>query len=209
LNKVITIIIADDHTLFIEGLKLLLQQEPGISILDEAHTGKELLRLLDRQHPEVILLDLNMPELNGLEALSFIKKKSSAKIIVLSTYNEGHLVERARMLGAHGYLLKNAAKELLLMTIRQVYDGQECFPMLHSKTTDPFEEQDGFLKQFHLTKREKEILLLIKESRTNQQMSEQLCLSVYTIETHRKNIMQKLGVNSVAALFKFMNENSL
>ena len=206
----INIIIADDHLLFIEGLRLLMESEPGITITDIAHDGKELLQILPANLPDIILLDINMPNMNGLKAAIYIKQSYPAiKIIMLSTYSEEHLVEKAKKNGADGYLLKNSSKEKLLQTIRLVHKGTACFPYLLAETINEFNANDNFLKQYNFTKRETEVILLIKDGLTNQQISEKLFLSIYTIETHRKNIMQKLQLNSPSALMKFIITNNL
>ena len=206
----IALIIADDHILFIDGLKMLLKDEPDFNIVDTANNGKELLDLLQKTKTDIVLMDINMPKMNGLEALKFIKKnKSSAKVIFLSTYNEEHLIKKAKFLGANGFLVKNSTKEELLQCIKSVYNNQSCFPYRFIKEINEFDDEDNFLKHFNLTKREKEIIELIKAGHSNQQISDQLFLSIYTIETHRKNIMHKLGLKSPAALMRFIIENNL
>ena len=209
MNK-INIIIADDHTLFINGLKLLLKEEPWIEVIDVANDGKELLDILTKTIPDLILLDINMPVLNGLDAARYIKQThSSVKLIILSTYNEDHLIDKAKQAGVNGYLLKNSSKEDLLQTIRLVINNQSAFPYLEPKKENVFDKEDSFLKQFNLTKREAEIIILLKNNLTNQQIADQLFLSIYTVETHRKNIMQKLGLKTPGALMKFIIENNL
>lgn len=206
----IHIVIADDHALFIEGLKLLLEGEPDIPVVDIANDGKELLSVLQKQLPQLVLLDINMPGMNGLEAAKYIKQShSSVKIIMLSTYREEHLIEKAKQYGANGYLLKNSSKEELLQTIRLVASGHTCFPYSLPKTVNEFASDDPFLKQFDLTKREREIIDFIKKEYTNQQIADTLYLSIYTVETHRKHIMQKLRLSSPAALMKFIVEHNL
>lgn len=206
----IKIIIADDHNLFINGLILLLKEDPWIIITDVANNGKELLDIMEKKMPDLVLLDINMPVLNGLETAKYIKQSYPAvKIIILSTYNEAHLVDKAKQTGVNGYLLKNSNKETLLQTIGLVMKGQAAFPYLEPKRENMFDKEDNFLKQFNLTKREAEIISLLKNNMTNQQMADHLFLSVYTVETHRKNIMQKLGVNSPSALMKFIIEKNL
>lgn len=204
------IIIADDHTLFINGLKLLLKEEPWIEVIDVANDGRELLDILTKTTPDLILLDINMPAMNGLDAARYIKQThSSIKLIILSTYNEDHLVDKAKQVGINGYLLKNSSKEDLLQTIRLVINNQSAFPYLEPKKENIFDKEDTFLKQFNLTKRETEIILLLKNNLTNQQIADQLFLSIYTVETHRKNIMQKLGLKTPVALMKFIIEKNL
>lgn len=131
------------------------------------------------------------------------------KIIVLSTYNDEHLIEKAKKLGANGYLLKTTNKDELLQTIRLVYKGQACFPYRKPAYRSEFDENDSFLKQLNLTKRELEILVLLKKNYTNQQIADQLFLSIYTVETHRKNIMHKLGLKSPGSLIKFIVEMNI
>ena len=206
----IKIIIADDHTLFINGLQLLLHDQDWIEVIDIAHDGKELLNILPKTQPDLILLDINMPVLNGLDTARYIKQSFPfIKLIMLSTYNEEHLIDKAKQTGVNGYLLKNSSKDELLQTIRLVMNNQTSFPYLQPKEENIFDKQDNFLKQFNLTKRETEIILLLKDNFTNQQIADKLFLSIYTVETHRKNIMQKLGLKSPAALMKFIIENNL
>lgn len=206
----IKIIIADDHTLFINGLQLLLQDKIWMEVIDIANDGKELLNMLQKTQPDLILLDINMPVLNGLDTARYIKQTYPfIKLIMLSTYNEEHLIDKAKQTGVNGYLLKNSSKDELLQTIRLVMNNQTCFPYLQPKGENIVDKQDNFLKQFNLTKRETEIILLLKNNFTNQQIADKLFLSIYTVETHRKNIMQKLGLKSPVALMKFIIENNL
>lgn len=205
----INLIIADDHKLFADGLYSLLKDEEDMHITDIANDGKELLSILQSVKPDIVLLDINMPGLNGLEAAKYIKQSyPSLKIIILSTYNADHLVDKSKNLGANGYLLKTTDKEELLQTIRLVWAGQACFPYRLPKTINEF-DNDDFLKQFNLTKREFEVLKLIKKEYTNQQIADELFLSIYTVETHRKNIMQKLNLKSPIALHKFLGDHDL
>lgn len=206
----IKLVIADDHQLFIDGLKMLFSSESDMEVMDIACDGKELLLLLQKTTADVILMDVNMPRLNGLEAARLIRHTYPLlKIVMLSTYNDDHLVEKAKQLGANGYLLKTANKEELLQTIRLVAGGQACFPYRQPISRTSMDAGDNFLKQFNLTKREVEILRLIKDNHTNQQIADKLFLSIYTVETHRKNIMQKFGLKSPGALFKFVMEYNI
>ena len=206
----INLIIADDHNLFIDGLRLLLKDEPDMQVVEIANDGKELLKILPDNRADIVLLDINMPVLNGLDTVKYIKQKfASLKIIILSTYNDEHLVEKAKSLGVNGYLLKTTNREELLQTIRLVSSGQACFPYRQPKSENEFDKDDHFLKQFNLTKREFEILQMIRNNHTNQQIADKLFLSIYTIETHRKNIMQKLNLKSPVALHRFITENDI
>lgn len=210
MSNLIKIIIADDHLLFIDGLASLLNGEKDITIENIANDGKELLELLAKEQPHIILLDINMPAMNGLEALKYIKQLWPAiRVIMLSTYSEEHLIGKAKKNGANGYLLKNCTKEELLQTIRLVMNNQTSFSCMHPKEENIFDKEDNFLRQFNLTKREIEIIFLLRTNFTNQQMADKLFLSIYTIETHRKNIMQKLGLKTPTALMKFIIEKNL
>jgi DNA-binding NarL/FixJ family response regulator len=210
MNNCIELIIADDHPLFIDGLQLLLKDEADMTVIAIANNGKELLDILEKFSAQIVLLDINMPVMNGLEAARIIKQSHPhVKIILLSTYNDDHLVAKAKSIGANGYLLKTTNKDELLQTIRLVYNGQACFPYRQPAVINEFDVNDQFLKQFNLTRREIEIIQLIKKSQTNQQIADTLFLSIYTIETHRKNIMQKLSLNSPSALMKFIIEKNI
>jgi len=204
------IIIADDHTLFVHGLQLLLKDEQWIKIIDVANDGKELLDILSHTKTDIVLLDINMPKLSGLDAAMHIKRTyPGLKLIIVSTYNEEHLIEKARKIGVNGYLLKNCSREELLETIRLVMNNHTSFPYRTPVTANVFDEDDSFLRQFNLTKREMEIIQLLKTNLTNQQIAVKLFLSVYTVETHRKNIMQKLHLNSPSSLMKFIFDHGL
>ena len=206
----ITVIIADDHTLFINGLCMLLQNEPDIEIMNIAANGKEVLGLLHTNAPNLLLLDINMPGINGFEVLKRVKSYyPKIKVIMLSTYNEEHLIEKAKAAGANGYLFKNAEKSELLRVMRLVAQGQLCFPYKQPVINSTFNESDPFLKQFQLTKREAELLQFIKQDFTNQQMANHLHLSIYTVETHRKNIMQKLNLKNPVELSRFILQYDL
>ncbi len=210
MNK-IKVIIADDHALFADGMRLLLKSDSNIEICYIVHDGKELLQILQKTQPDIILMDINMPKLNGLEAARKIRMHYPLlKIIMLSTYNDGHLIQKAAEYNVQGYLVKTTDKEELMFCIHEVIKGKKCFPaIIKKKEENSFDKQDSFLRQYNLTKREFEILQMIKQALTNQQISEKLFLSIYTVETHRKNIMQKLDLNSPAGLMKFISENDI
>lgn len=206
----IKLIIADDHLLFIDGLQSLLKNEDQLSIIAIANDGKELLSILQKQVPNIVLMDINMPKLNGLDATKIIKQNHPViKIIILSTYNEESLINKSKEYGANGYLLKNCTKSELMQSIFLVSEGHSCFPYRNPKPSNDFDAADGFLKAYGLTKRELEIIQLIKQDFTNQQIADRLFLSIYTIETHRKNIMHKLGLKHPSALVKFIIEHNL
>lgn len=202
-----SIIIADDHLLFIEGIKALLEHEKEYNVIGVANNGLQLLSLLDTVEPDAILLDINMPLLNGLDAMPLISEKCpEVKIIILSTYSESHFIQKAKTNGAQGYLLKDCNKDELVEVLKLVYNGEYALPELSQNK--PF-INDSFSKITHLTKRELEIVQLIKCDYTNKQIADKLFLSLYTVETHRKNIMKKLGLTKPQALIKFLIEANL
>lgn len=206
----IQLAIADDHNLFIEGLMLLLNQEKSLSINGIANNARDLLELMKKNTYDIILLDVNMPGMTGLDAIATIKHSHpDVKIIMLSTYNEKHLIKKAKELGADGYLIKNVNKNELVLAIHQVYEGKHFFTDEQVEVNNTFNNDDAFLVQYSLTKKEKELLQLIKQGYTNKQMADTLFLSIYTIETHRKNIMQKLKLKNPADLMRFIVSNNL
>lgn len=205
-----TIIIADDHPLFADGLSKLLDDEPDMNVFAIVKNGRALIDSVRNKQPDMILLDINMPLLNGLDAVKRIKQEyPKIKVLMLSTYGEDHLVEKAKFYGANGYLLKNADKEELIQVIRLIASGQSSFPYRINPSLNDFENGDNFLKKFNLSKRELELLGYIKQGLTNAQIADAIQLSIYTVETHRKNIMHKLNLNTPSALMKFIIENGI
>ena len=203
--------LADDHPLFIEGLSMMLRREPDFELCGVANNGREVLEMLPTTKPDLILLDINMPKMNGLETIKYIKQSfPSVKIVMLSGYFDDAIIKEAKLKGANGYLLKSSQQDELIQTIKMVYSGS-AFTTPHHEEPAPgeFLVNDKFLAQFNLTKREREIIQHIKNGMTNQEMAQNLHLSVYTVETHRKNIMQKLKLNSPGALMKFIIENQI
>jgi DNA-binding NarL/FixJ family response regulator len=209
MSEKINLMIADDHPLFVEGLKMILGTDPSISIAGIANDGKQLLyHLTQNSDIDLILLDVNMPNLNGLDTIKYLKQSFvSVKILMLSAYNDAKLIDQAKKAGADGYILKNSSKEELISSIKKVANGESVFILgKEENLPDAFKKLDTFLHKFNLTKRELEIVYYLKQTYTNQQIAEKLHLSIYTVETHRKNIMHKLNLNSPAALVKFMIE---
>ncbi len=204
----IRLAIADDHSIFIEGLLLLLNKEKTFHIGGIANDADTLLQLIEKEPIDIVLLDINMPGLNGIDAIKFIKQRNERiRIIMLSTYNEKHLIRKAKEQGADGYLIKNVHKTELIRAIHQVNEGKKFFTG-EDEPEDALKIGDPFLMQYSFTRKEKELLELIKQGLTNKQMADHMSLSIYTIETHRKNIMQKLKLKSPIELARFlMNYN--
>ncbi len=210
-NEKIRIMLADDHPLFIEGLSMMLRREPDFELCGIANNGREVLEMLPTTKPDLILLDINMPKMNGLETIKYIRQSyPNVKIVMLSGYFDEAIIKEAKIKGANGYLLKSSQRDELIHTIKMVYSGALfATPQQDEPVSGEFLANDKFLAQFNLTKRERELIQLIKNGMTNQEIAQNLHLSVYTVETHRKNIMQKLKLNSPGALMKFIIENQI
>jgi two-component system nitrate/nitrite response regulator NarL len=209
MGSAIKIVLADNHRLFIDGLRNLLSDEADMEILDFAFDGKELLNLLKLVHPDLILLDINMPGLDGFETSKRIKASfPHIRIILLTSYDNELFFKKAKDIGVNGYLLKDCSKEELLDCIRIVYSNENIFFLQDDPKKQTSNEIDrNFVNQFRITEREIEIAELLKEGLTNYQVADRLNISVHTVETHRKNVMHKLGVNNLASLLKYFNDN--
>ncbi|MGM0582530.1 MAG: response regulator [Bacteroidota bacterium] len=208
----ISTIIADDHKLFAQGLSNILGQSDEIEIKAVVHNGKALVQELKNEPTDLALIDLNMPELDGIGAIKQIQSMSiKTKLIILSTYADEKLVEEAKNLKVDAYLLKDAEPEELLYTIKEVMENRYEFNLNHIlKQTEPLENfSDDFLKKYKLSRREIEIIQLLKKGLTNQEIADKIFLSVLTIQTHRKNIIQKLEVNNTAGLIAFAHEHNI
>jgi DNA-binding NarL/FixJ family response regulator len=213
MSETIRIIIADDHQLVIDGLKSLLKDVEGITIAAEANDGVELMNQLQFIPADLILLDFNMPRMNGLEVLAATRKKYPAlRVIILSMHNERAIVQRTIDLGASGYVLKNADRNELIEAIRQVAAGQRYFSgevtlgLIQSR--DSAGSSPGIADVLpDLTSREIEILRLVAEGLSNKEISDRLFISHRTVDTHRTNIMRKIGVSNVAGLIRFAMRN--
>lgn len=210
IQPVIKVLIADDHQLLIDGIKTVLKDVPSIQIAAEAHNGLEVLSLLKDIQIDIVLLDINMPQMDGLDCCRILTKSyPDVKVIVLSQFSEKRFVKRMIKYGASGYVLKDTSKDELITAIEKVYSGGTYFSdklsisMLQNEISgsayDPL-----FPK---LTAREIDILKLICDGQSTQQIADHFCLSFHTVETHRANIILKSGVNNSAGLVKWAIEN--
>ncbi len=205
----VKVIIADDHQLFVEGIISMFATENSVQFIAKTYSGEELLKKIVNTKPDVILLDIKMPGLDGVTVLKQIKEKYSAiKVIMLSTYSDFQTIHNCVKNGADGYLFKNASFDELRNAILGVKNNLTFFPM-ELDSVDPDKAKfEFYAKTYNITKKEFDILQLIKEGYTNQKISETLFRSVFTIETHRKNIIQKLHLKTSGALTKFLMENN-
>jgi two-component system response regulator NreC len=173
----IRILLADDHTIIRSGLRLLLDQQPDFKVVAEASDGREAVELVSKHHPEVAVLDIGMPLLNGIEATQQIAtKEPDTRVVILSMHVDEGYVLRALKAGARAYILKNSAEADLIRAIRAVADGKSFFSPIISK------------------------MLLLAEGRTNKEVANLLQLSVYTVDAHRGNILQKLNLHGIPEL---------
>lgn len=209
----IKIIIADDHQMFIDGIKSLLVNEKGIKLVGEALNGKEVLSLLDKEKADIVLLDVNMPEMDGIEATKQIRQRYPlVKILMLTMYNNQEFVFGLMNAGASGYILKNTGKAELLEAIKSVNEGKTFYSkevtetILQNFTKKPEEQR---VEAAHLTEREKDVLKLIAQEYNTQEIAAELFISTNTVETHRKNLLSKLQAKNIAGLVKFAIQTGL
>lgn len=205
------IFLVDDHSIVRDGVRALLANEPGLQVVGEASHGQELLDQLPTTPTEVVLLDINMPVLDGLATVKRLQVDfPDLKILVLSMLSHERYVEQMFDAGAHGYVLKNAEKEEIVVAVRSVMAGRQflCSELglamlrkVMAKESAPSEDSD-IRKPSHLTRRETEILRLLAEGFTTSEMAEKLFTSKRTIETHRQNILEKTQTKNTAALIK-------
>jgi DNA-binding NarL/FixJ family response regulator len=205
------IALADDHKLFAKGLEGLIEENEGFFVTGTFPNGKELLEFINEEEVDVVLTDLNMPIIDGFGVLRHCKKHHpNLKVIVLSMYDEEKIFKECMQLGADAFILKDADPDELIFTIIEVYEGRYLIDfkrVIQQANLTPF--FDGFREKYRLSRRETQILKMISEGMLNKDIADTLSLSIQTIETHRKNIHQKLQVTSRVELMKKVNEMNL
>jgi len=206
----IRVLIADDHPVIIAGLRAIIEKKAeDIKVIGEASNGKEVLEIAKNYPPDVYILDISMPILNGIETASRLKKLNPrSNIIILSIHNSNAFVEKAFDSGAKGYILKESATEDIVYAIRKVYLGQYFLSPSISKVIvngflNRIEHRDRTKSVAVLTKKEMDILQLIGEGYTTKKIAQHLNISLYTVQVHRKNIMQKLDIHESANLIRY------
>jgi DNA-binding NarL/FixJ family response regulator len=214
-NK-IKVVIADDHQIFIEGIKALLKDDEKIVLAGEASDGEDLIRLLGSKEVDVVLMDINMPKLNGIEATKKIRQRfPKVKVLTLTMVEEAHRISEVMKAGASGYLLKTSGKNELITAITNVKNGERYLsPEVSKKLIDSVLSEErspsaGPERTPQITNREKEIIKLIIREMTNEEIAKQLNNSPMTIITHRKNLLRKLGVKNTAGLVKYAMQHGL
>ena len=215
MNQKVRIVIAEDHTILREGLRSLLSSEPNFEIVGEAEDGREAIKCVEKFRPDLILTDLSMPRMNGMEAIKEIKTQSpKTKVLVLTVHKAEEYILATFRAGANGYLLKDSTHAELVMAVKKVLSGKQYIsPEISEKVIEGYLEGKKTLKTQTswetLTQREREILKLIAEGYKNKKIAEDLCISVKTVEKHRANLMEKLDLHSIQALTAFAIEKGL
>lgn len=215
----ITLVVADDHTIVRRGLVSLLSLNPELEVVGEAADGRAAVDMAIQHDPDVVLLDIGMPVLNGLEATRQIRKKvPHARILILSAFDNDEYVIQVVRSGANGYMLKNTTADELYQAIKTVYNGRTYYsPSVSRVLFDEYLKSEGATSESTeaplplspLTTREREILQLIAEGETHTQVAEQLHISVRTVDTHCNNIMKKLDIHDRSGLVTYAIKNGI
>ena len=215
MKKQYRIAIAEDHTILREGLRALLISEPDFEVVCEAGDGRDAIQCIEEHQPDLILMDLSMPRMNGLEAIKEIKKRSrTTMVIALTVHKSEEYILATLQAGADGYVLKDTTHSELVSAIRHVLSGKRYLsPGVSEKVIEGYLEEKRIVKSRTawdtLTKREREILKLIAEGYKNKEIADYLCVSLKTVEKHRTNLMKKLDIHNVATLTAFAMEKGL
>jgi len=205
----IRLLIADDHKIMREGLKSLVGKEPDITVVGEAETGKTTVSMAQKLSPNIVVMDIAMPDLNGIEATrKIVKTNPNVKVVALSAHADQHFIREMMTAGASAYILKDTAYEELVRAIREVMKGKKYLSSdiargvldAYVKLSRPLNENPAFVV---LTGREREVLQMIAEGKSTKEIAGEVEVSVKTIETHRRNIMEKLDLHSIAELTKY------
>src|ERR1051326_8304778 len=208
--KRITVLLAEDHQIVREGFRSLLKHEPDIEVVGEAETGRQAVQLTRKLRPAVVVMDIAMPRLNGLEATRQIRRDfPETRVLVLSAHSDDAYVEQVAMLGAAGFLLKQTSSHELARAIREVQKGNKFFsPSISTrvrKRTQHSLDRAGHGKSKHnrLSSREVEVLQLIAEGKPNKQVAAELGVSFKTVDKHRQHLMSKLDIHDIAGLTRY------
>lgn len=206
------IAIADDHQIVLDGLKALIREYSDFELIADANNGQEMVKLVNTLKLDLVLMDIDMPIMNGIQATQEIKKSHPhIKVLILSMHNEKGVIQKVMEAGADGYILKNSDHKELLDAVRKVAAGQKYFSsdvtMTLLNPTAGNSEESKVLSE--LTEREIEILKLIAEGFSNKEIGDKLFISHRTVDTHRTNLMKKLDVHNIAGIIKFAIKNKL
>lgn len=206
----IRLIIADDHPVIIDGIKTILEKEKDIQLVAQVNDGNQILEALEQQQADIVLTDINMPGLNGIDATKIIREKyPDVKVIVYSQYDEKRFVKQVLKKGASGYMLKSTSAKDFVHAIHMVHEGgMYLSPGLPNVFGEQPKRRSNYLFT-ELSPRELEVLKLICEEKNTQEIADALFISYNTVETHRANILLKVGVKNTAGLVKWAVENDM
>jgi two-component system, NarL family, response regulator NreC len=205
----IRVLVADDHAIIREGLQVMLGDQPDMEVVGTATNGREAIRLVDNHEPDVVVIDISMPELNGIEAIQqMLPRQPHIGVIVLSIHETKPYVYRALKAGAKGYLIKETAGLEVVEAVRSVYQGETYLSQRIADllTTESFQKLEFLMESSPLealSPREREILQLVAEGQTSQEIAERLSISPKTVDTYRSRLMHKIRVEDMAGLIKF------
>jgi len=211
----VRIVLADDHTILREGLRALLSADPDFEIIGEARDGREAVRCVEKLGPDLLLMDLSMPRMSGMDAISEIKKRyPETKIIALTVHKTEEYLLSTLQAGVDGYVLKDATHDELVMAIHNVMAGKRYLsPGISEKVIEGYldgkEDSLAASSWQKLSQREREVLKLIAEGYKNKEIAEDLCISLKTVEKHRANLMKKLDLHNAAVLTVYAVEKGL
>jgi len=211
----IKVVIVDDHQMVIDGFQLLLHNKEGIEVIGHALDAEQAFELVKKRKPDVVLLDINMPGMNGIDACKIlVKQNPDVKVIAITMHKESSLIKKILGNGAKGYVLKNAGREELIEAIKTVYRGKMYLDEISNAIVINTMAQSGRSKKENnlfpkLSRREKEVLHLILEEYTTQEIADKLFISFGTVETHRRNMLIKTGTRNTAGLVRVALEYEL
>lgn len=211
----IRIAVVDDHEIVRDGVKMLLEDEPGLQVAFEAETGKEAVELCKKKEPDLVIMDITMPEMDGIQATKIIKNNyPDIKILALTMLSEDQHIRKMIKAGASGYILKSSGKNELIKAINSIMEGNHYFSdgatkAILQELVNPVVTKSKDDDEVNITERELEVLKLIVDEYTNQEIAEELFVSVRTVDAHRRNLLQKTGVKNTAGLVKYALKNKL
>jgi DNA-binding NarL/FixJ family response regulator len=208
--ETVRIFIADDHQILVDGLLSFFETAEGFEVVGSANDGRSLLSALPAAAPNIVLLDLNMPGMDGVAALQqIVQRHPSIRVIILSNYHQSGLIKSCEDKGAWGYLLKNGSMDDLVDGINSVMAGKKHFPAAVEIPEEKPHFLDSFLQQYSITTREIDIIRSICKELSSKEIASQLHISEFTVNTHRRNIMRKLNVRNAAGIINFAAQNKL
>lgn len=206
----IKVLLADDHQIIIDGLRFILDQEETVEVVGEASDGREVLDKLKNREVDIVILDINMPVLDGIDTMIRIRESHpEVKVLMLTMYNNAEFIKKLNQAGADGFILKNTGKEELMTALNTLSEGKTYYGQEVTKTLLDSQNKSKQPDKIELTKREKEVLGLLADGLTTSEISEKLFISTHTVESHRKNLLSKFRVKNTTGLVKFAYQNGI